>query len=67
MKLSRSLRIALALLSTMRCPRALSAEVLRIASEADLLRLKKIARAHRSSPGDAEDIAFLEARRKKRR
>ena len=41
--------------------------VLRIASEADLLRLKKIARAHRSSPGDAEDIAFLEARRPKRR
>ena len=40
---------------------------LRIASEADLLRLKKIARNHRSSPGDAEDIAFLEARRAKRR
>ena len=37
--------------------------VFRVASEADLLRLKKIARAHRSSPGDAEDIAFLEARR----
>ena len=41
--------------------------VLRVASEADLLRLKKIAREHRSSPGDAEDIAFLEARRAKRR
>ena len=41
--------------------------VLRVASAADLLRLKKIARAHRSSPGDAEDIAFLEARRAKRR
>ena len=41
--------------------------VLRVASEADLLRLKKIARAQRSSPGDAEDIAFLEARRAKRR
>ncbi len=41
--------------------------VLRIASEADLLRLKKIARTHRSAPGDAEDIAFLEARRSKRR
>jgi hypothetical protein len=38
-----------------------------VASEADLLRLKKIARAHRASPGDAEDIAFLEARRAKRR
>jgi len=41
--------------------------VLRVASEADLLRLKRIARAKRSSPGDAEDIAFLEARRAKRR
>lgn len=37
--------------------------VLRVASEADLLRLKRIARRHRSSPGDAEDIAFLESRR----
>jgi len=37
----------------------------RIASDADLLRLKKIARADRSSPGDAEDVAFLEARRAK--
>ena len=36
-----------------------------IASEADLLRLKKIARAARSAPGDAEDIAFLESRRKR--
>lgn len=33
-----------------------------IASEPDLLRLKRIARAARSAPGDAEDIAFLEAR-----
>ena len=41
--------------------------VLRMASEADLLRLKRIARASRSLPGDAEDIAFLEARRGKRR
>ncbi|HSD66459.1 MAG TPA: hypothetical protein VLF95_07150 [Vicinamibacteria bacterium] len=39
----------------------------RVASEADLLRLKRIARASRSSPGDAEDIAFLEARRARRR
>ncbi len=39
----------------------------RVASEADLLRLKKLAQASRSSPGDAEDIAFLEARRVKRR
>jgi hypothetical protein len=35
-----------------------------IASEADLLRLKRIAQAGRSAPGDAVDIAFLEARRK---
>ena len=40
--------------------------VLRVASERDLLRLKKIARDRRSAPGDAEDIAFLEARRAKR-
>lgn len=37
----------------------------RIASEADLLELKMLARAGRSAPGDAEDIAFLEARRAK--
>jgi Nucleotidyl transferase AbiEii toxin, Type IV TA system len=35
-----------------------------IASEPDLLQLKTIAKAARSSPGDAEDIAFLEARRR---
>jgi hypothetical protein len=35
-----------------------------IASEQDLLRLKRIAKAARSAPGDAEDIAFLESRRK---
>jgi len=39
--------------------------VLLVASERDLLRLKKIARARRSSPGDAEDVAFLHARRKR--
>lgn len=38
--------------------------VFEIASEPDLLRLKKIAKAARSAPGDAEDIAFLESRRK---
>jgi hypothetical protein len=41
--------------------------VLRVASERDLLRLKKIAMSQRSSPGDAEDVAFLEARRRTRR
>ena len=39
---------------------------LRVASEDDLLRLKKIARKERSAPGDAEDVAFLEARRDER-
>jgi hypothetical protein len=38
--------------------------VFHIASEPDLLRLKRIAKAARSAPGDAEDIAFLESRRK---
>ena len=33
-----------------------------IASEPDLLRLKQIARTARSLSGDADDIAFLEAR-----
>jgi hypothetical protein len=32
--------------------------------EQDLLRLKKTAKARRSSPADAQDIAFLEARRR---
>jgi hypothetical protein len=41
--------------------------VLTVASEEDLLRLKKIARRDRPAPGDAEDIAFLEARRAKKR
>ena len=36
-----------------------------IASERDLLRLKRIAKAARSAPGDAEDIAFLESRRRR--
>ncbi len=34
-----------------------------VASEDDLLNLKRIARANRAAPGDADDIAFLEARR----
>ncbi|HEY7792289.1 MAG TPA: hypothetical protein VIC33_17380 [Vicinamibacterales bacterium] len=38
-----------------------------IASEEDLLRLKQIAASARSAPGDADDIAFLEARLKRRR
>jgi hypothetical protein len=39
------------------------AQVYDIASEQDLLRLKRLALAGRSAPGDAEDIAFLEALR----
>lgn len=42
------------------------AHVFHIASERDLLHLKRIARANRLAPGDAEDIAFLESRRKGR-
>ena len=37
-----------------------------IASEEDLLRLKKAAAAARSIPGDADDIAFLESRKRAR-
>ena len=37
------------------------AHVFDIASDEDLLRLKRIAKAARSVPGDAEDIAFLES------
>jgi hypothetical protein len=40
-------------------------QVLRVASEENLLRLKRLALAGRSSPGDAQDIEFLEARRKR--
>jgi hypothetical protein len=43
-----------------------SSFVLRVASEADLLRLKQIALSRRAAPGDAQDIAFLEGRRKRR-
>ena len=39
----------------------------RVASVEDLLRLKRIAQENRSAPGDAEDIAFLEARLTKHR
>jgi hypothetical protein len=39
--------------------------VFEVASEQDLLRLKRIARASRTMPGDADDIAFLEGRKKR--
>jgi hypothetical protein len=38
-----------------------------IASEVDLLRLKRIAAAARSVPGDADDVTFLESLRKRRK
>lgn len=41
-------------------------QALHVASPKDLLRLKRIAKAQRSSPGDAQDIAFLEARQRRR-
>jgi len=37
-----------------------------VASEDDLLQLKRAAAADREVPGDADDIAFLEARRRAR-
>ena len=43
------------------------AQLVDVASERDLLRLKKIAKSRRSVPGDTEDIAFLESRRKRSR
>jgi hypothetical protein len=39
--------------------------VFAIASEEDLLHLKRIARSARSAPGDGEDIGFLTSRRKR--
>lgn len=40
-------------------------QVFEIASEEDLLALKRLARAARSAAGDAEDIAFLESRQRR--
>lgn len=42
-----------------------SSKSITVASDTDLLRLKKIAKASRSSPNDDQDIAFLEAHQKK--
>ena len=50
-----------------RLNRKIRTHVFDIASEPDLPRLKRIAKAARSAPGDAEDIAFLESRRKRSR
>lgn len=45
--------------------RKIGGRVLAIASEQDLLALKHIAQTARSFAGDAQDIAFLESRRKR--
>ena len=42
--------------------RTISSVVLHIASDHDLLHLKRLALADRASASDAQDIAFLEAR-----
>jgi hypothetical protein len=46
--------------------RTIASSTFLIASETDLLRLKRIATAARSAPGDAEDLAFLEALTRRR-
>lgn len=46
-------------------PLKVRSHVFTVASEDDLLQLKRIARAKRDYPGDAQDIAFLEARRRR--
>ena len=49
-------------------PRAMRIRIreqpVKVAAVEDLLELKKIGAADRHSPGDAEDIVFLEQRRK---
>ena len=42
----------------------ISSQIIPVASEKDLLRLKKIAKSSRSSPGDAQDIEFLKKKKK---
>jgi len=54
--------IAAATLATRAIPTRVRSHVLPVAAEPDLLRLKQLAKAARSSPGDDVDIAFLEAR-----
>lgn len=45
-------------------PTKIRSQVIDIASEADLLRLKLLAKSARAAPGDAEDVAFLQSRLK---
>lgn len=42
----------------------ISSYIIPVASESDLLRLKKIAKSKRTKPGDSEDLIFLQARKK---
>lgn len=58
--------IAAATLSARSTRVRIGSYALQVASESDLLELKKIAAANRQRPGDAEDIAFLERRKKTR-
>jgi hypothetical protein len=57
--------LAAAVLAEQATKTKIRSHTLRVASESDLLCLKKIAQAKRRSPGDAQDIAFLEARQKR--
>jgi hypothetical protein len=57
--------IAAATLAQRATPTKIRSHTFRVASEEDLLRLKRIAKKQRSFPEDAVDIAFLEARRAK--
>ena len=41
-------------------------QLFHVASEKDLVRLKKIAKSQRSEPGDAQDLAFLKSRMRKK-
>jgi hypothetical protein len=45
--------------------RKIASHVFTVASEEDLLELKRIARDRRAFAGDAQDIEFLESRRKR--
>ena len=54
--------MAAAVIAERAARRTIRSVVLHIASDADLLYLKRIALADRASASDAQDIAFLEAR-----
>ena len=58
--------IAAAALAENAIQRKVGSRVFRVASEQDLLHMKKLAQSERSFAGDAQDIEFLEARRRRR-